>query len=275
MDRSFREVETTMEEPAFACGLPPPRDGDVTPHAPSPRPTTAPKCPSHHPFAHNGGHPRFPTISRSLFARLAFMLVGFSPLPAASAAIIQVNPGSGTLQAAISDAVTGNVPELVDGTHSGVSTITNKNLTLRTRAGTTPVLANNLTLQTGAKRLVAQGLSFGTGTRVTASDLASTLVLLQNTFNDAEVTCSGVRCIAIGNRFNPQRQISGNSNTHNVLGAIGTTALVFAGNAMLAAATFNNGCCAGNHATSNFVELQHISSGEFTFLDLLIATRVE
>lgn len=172
----------------------------------------------------------------------AFALAAFLALPAARAAVVLVNPGSGTLQTAINDAVTGDVLELVDGTYSGTATISNKSLTLRARAGTTPVLTGNLTLQTGANRLVAQGLSFGTGTRVSAVDTASTLVLLQNTFNDAEVTCSGVRCIAIGNRFNPQSLLDPHLN-HNVLGAAGTTELIFAGNQMLATATFHDYCC--------------------------------
>ncbi len=176
------------------------------------------------------------------FAWTVFALATFSALPAAHAAVVLVNPGSGTLQTAINNAVTGDELELVDGTYSGASTVTNKDLTIRARAGTTPVLANNLTLQTGANRLVVQGVSFGTGTRVSANDAASTLILLQNTFNDAVVTCSGVRCIAIGNRFNPQGLLHP-SGTHNVFGATGTTELIFAGNEMLATATFVLVCC--------------------------------
>lgn len=167
------------------------------------------------------------------------VLAGISVLSTTNAAIVQVVPGNGTLQAAINSAATGDVLELVDGTYSGASTVSNKNLTIRARSGTTPALGNSLTLQTGANRLVVQGVSFGTGTRVNASDAASTLILLQNTFNDAEVTCVGVRCIAIGNRFNPQSELNGHDN-HNVFGAAGTTELIFAGNEMLAAATFND-----------------------------------
>lgn len=187
---------------------------------------------------------------RSVLPWMIFLVPAFLCPLTSIAAIMDVAPGSGTLQAAINASTSGDVLELRDGTYSGVSTVSNKNLTIRARAGSTPVLANNLTLST-ADRLVLQSLQFAPGTRAIGSDAASELVLLQNTFNDARVTCNGLRCIAVGNLFNPQTAMSAVED-HNVFGGAGTVEVIFAGNQMLNTATFTAVTSTGSSIRSFF-----------------------
>ena len=148
----------------------------------------------------------------------------------AAAAIILVPPGTNTLQNAATNAASGDVLELVDGTYAGVVNVAGKNLTIRARAGTTPLVPNDVQVST-AHRLVLQGLSFSQDVQVSTDNASATLVVLQSTFKDAVIQCNGQKCIAIGNRFDPQSVLS--STLHiNVIGGANTAESVFAGNEM-------------------------------------------
>lgn len=169
-----------------------------------------------------------PNPFRSLVAWLPVLLACALALPTANAAIIPVNPGSGTLQSAINEASNGDVLELVDGTYSGSGgtsfSVSGKNLTIRARIGTAPQIASSIWLES-AHRLLMQGLSFNTERYVTAIP-SSTLILLQNTFR-SYISCGGVQCIVIGNRFDTA------TIGESAIGGTGTTEVVFAGNDML------------------------------------------
>src|SRR5690606_8530561 len=82
-----------------------------------------------------------------------------------------------------------------------------------------------------AHRLVLQGLSFSENVIVSTSNAGAALVVLQSTFKDAVIQCNGQKCIAIGNRFDPQSYVNVSSDTHSIGGA-NTTEAVFAGNEM-------------------------------------------
>jgi hypothetical protein len=103
--------------------------------------------------------------------------------------------------------------------------ISGKNLTIRARAGTTPLIADYINLSS-AHRLVLQGLDFNSGVRINATYNNSTLILLQNTLRD-RVLCYGVKCVLIGNRFDAA------TLDDSILGSTQTLEVIFAGNQML------------------------------------------
>lgn len=148
----------------------------------------------------------------------------------AAAAVIQVLPGTNALQNAATNATSGDVLELVDGTYAGAVDIAGKHLTIRARAGTTPLVPDDVQLST-AHRLVLQGLSFSQGVQVSTGNAGATLVVLQSTFKDAVIQCNGQKCIAVGNRFDPQSYVSVSSQI-NSIGGTNTAESVFAGNEM-------------------------------------------
>jgi len=149
---------------------------------------------------------------------------------AAGAAIIPVSPGINTLQTAITTAADGDVLELVSGTYAGVVNMFGKNLTIRAVPGSTPLVPDNVQVSS-AHRLVLQGLSFSEDVVVSTGNAGATLVVLQSTFKDAVVQCNGVKCIIVGNRFDPQSNL-GSSWEFNAIGGSNTVESVFAGNEM-------------------------------------------
>jgi hypothetical protein len=174
------------------------------------------------------------TISKrfSRAATLCFALAAVLAASVANAAIITVNPGNGTLQAAIDSASSGDVLELVDGVYSNSNTsyevVSGKHLTLRARVGTVPQIAASIRLQS-AHRLLLQGLSFESSYNVTDFNGGnSTLILLQNTFRK-DIRCYGVKCIVIGNRFDAATT----EGVESIIGGSSTTDVIFAGNEML------------------------------------------
>lgn len=175
---------------------------------------------------------------RSRIARLALGAACFSAASFADAATIVVPPGTNTLQNAVTTAASGDVLELVDGTYVGAVNVTGKNLTIRARAGTTPLIPYNVQVSS-AHRLVLQGLSFSETVVVSTSNASAALVVLQSTFKDASIQCNGQKCIAIGNRFDPQQRLYF-SYQYNLIGGTNTIESVFAGNEMQARAFTNN-----------------------------------
>lgn len=171
------------------------------------------------------------SIVRSRIARLALGAACFSAAALADAATTVVSPGTNTLQTAITAAASGDVLELLDGTYVGVVNVTGKNLTLRARAGTTPVIPNNVQISS-AHRLVLQGLTFSNKSRVYTSNANATLAVLQSTFKDSSIHCEGAKCIVIGNNFDPQTELSTYDFTRNLIGSQNTSESVFAGNEM-------------------------------------------
>lgn len=179
------------------------------------------------------------SIVRSRIARIALGAACFSAATLADAATTVVSPGTNTLQTAITAAASGDVLELLDGTYVGVVNVTGKNLTLRARAGTTPVIPNNVQISS-AHRLVLQGLTFSNDSRVYTSNTSSTLAVLQSTFKDSVIDCAGIKCIIVGSRFDPQSNLYGTTSDINYIGSSATAESIFAGNEMLSKAYSTN-----------------------------------